>query len=90
MTTTWNDSPKNRSYDVRRKIAAELGKPDHNDFTVPSASEVWVELYDGRCGDLTSTSNAGFRGIEGTFEDHENGARSTINLGDIISFEVIR
>lgn len=74
---------KNRSYDVRRVIADFIGAPAHTDYSC----ELGVELADGRVATLLSTSNAGFRGIEGYFTDLETGAAFHASLGAVVAYE---
>lgn len=62
--TTNEITAKNRSYDLHEALADFLGQPRYQGGYTCS---VEVTLDDGRTGTLTSTSNAGFRGIEGRF-----------------------
>lgn len=72
---------RNRSYPVRARIAEIIGAPAHHDFH----TEVLVKFSHPRLGDwtgtLTSTSNAGFNGIEGSVR--VGGGRKVISLGYI-------
>lgn len=86
MSTTHTNkhtAAKNRSYGVRRELADLLGKKHGYDFTLPKHYLVDVEI-DGEIVDafLLSTTNAGFRGIEGRFE-LADGTRRTLSLGFI-------
>lgn len=67
MTTTrplTEAEVRNHSYKVRENIAVALGKPLHTDFSCRVAC-----YFRDAPGEfiLESTSNAGFRGIEGWF-----------------------
>lgn len=82
---------KSRSYDVRQDIADTLGKPRSTDFSIPTGT-VRVTLTPHPVRDLpaeawlVSTSNAGFRGIEGWFVTDE-GDRIVVSLGQVASWE---
>jgi hypothetical protein len=91
---TMLDSPRNRSYGVRDEIATALGVPLYHDFTpsryLPADEGLWatVEDHQGtRTGWLISTSNAGFRGIEGFFQTPA-GDYFHASLGSVTSWSV--
>lgn len=81
MTNTDHTARRNRSYTVRREIAAHLGKADGYDFSC----ELLVTLDDDTDAILLSTSNAGFNGIEGRFENVA-GTRFNRSLGAVKEF----
>lgn len=85
MTMTYATA-KNRSYDVRRKIAAIVGAPESHDF----ATEIECLILNPTTGSpeqatLLVTSNAGFRGIEGWFRSAETGATFFRSLGFVLA-----
>lgn len=73
----WNEW-KRASYDVRAEGASRLGRKDGRSSDWSSAAGLYVrttaDIYNGTAipagsvGRLTSTTNAGFRGIEGSVE----------------------
>jgi hypothetical protein len=75
---------RDRSYEVRESIATAIGAPLHTDFTVPATFNVSVLFSDDDNVEarLLSTSNAGFRGIEGWFV-REDGTKFTTSLGEV-------
>lgn len=90
------DSPKNRSYSVRDAMAQAIGAPLHDDWTTSRygyAIACIVPLPGDGPDDepvdalLLHTSNAGFRGIEGWFEDSISGRKFTRSLGDVLEWE---
>lgn len=76
---------KSLSYDVRDELAQLLGKGSGHDFRC----EVDVVLDDGTFAILVGTSNAGFRGIEGHFENLVGPKRFTRSLGHVTQYTVI-
>lgn len=79
---------KNDSYAFRAWIADAIGAPAHHDFTVARyRATCSVVLDDGRVAFLRSTSNAGFRGIEGYFQALD-GSPIYASLGRIREWEV--
>jgi hypothetical protein len=81
---------KDKSYEVRRYIADAIGAPEHHDFTTARyARAVDVLFDDDTSALLVSTTNAGFRGIEGWFVDADE-RRFSRSLGEVTEWEVVR
>jgi len=81
MTNTTEARIKHRSYAVRARLAEIIGVPDGHDFSTEHECLVAPDGGpDAVSAMLLSTSNAGFRGIEGRFVTHD-GRRFTLSLG---------
>src|SRR5262245_42123712 len=78
-------SARDRSYGMRDEIADVIDAPKHADFTCAALGVTVACEVDDEFVRLISTSNAGFRGIEGRF-GREDGERFTASLGDVVSW----
>ncbi len=74
---------KNRSYRVMECIALHLEKPLHQDLRC----ELPVTFTDGRRAMLLGTSNAGFAGILGHFEDEDGQRLPQYSLGIVATVD---
>lgn len=76
---------RNHSYEVRRQIAAIVGAPESTDFSTEIL--VQVQMPHGiLTATLTSTSNAGFNGINGSFRTVK-GDWFSRSLGHVLAYE---
>lgn len=80
---------KDRSYTVRRQIAAQIGARPSTDLSPRTLDfQVWLSAVEtiggipaGECVELLSTDNAGFRGIEATVLDESGCRHYGVSLG---------
>lgn len=82
--TGFSDTVKQRGYRRHEELADLLGQGRYQSgyrCLLP------VILDDGRLVELISTTNAGFRGIEGWFRDPALAGAFTLNLGHVAVLE---
>lgn len=77
---------KDRGYRLHDELADLLGQPRHQHGYRPTDLRCTVTDRDGeeQSAVLISTSNAGFRGIEGRFETYDG--HVTLPLGNVVQW----